>query len=141
MKEKNIQMEKQPHVVKCWLFPFLHIAPYEARGKTATPSSRTGRKIIGIGVKKIADTIAPKTKARTHIQNLLLPSCLAEQTSITQPIINTGTKFAIQNGKPIQQRMSLIQSSTNPNKQTSIIAIIYIKKPPFNLSCDVKFNN
>lgn len=55
-----------------------------------------------------------------------------------QPMIKTGTKFAIQNGRPIQQRKSLIQSSTNPNRHSAIIAIIFIMKPPFDLSGDVK---
>jgi H+/gluconate symporter-like permease len=42
-------------------------------------------------------------------------------------MIRTGTMFATQNGKPIQQRKSLIQSNTNPHKHSATIAKTFIK--------------
>ena len=126
-------MEKQPHVVKCWLFSFCLQLHYEGNATIATIRSKIGLKIIGIGVNNITVTIKPNTNALTHFHPFALFAVLAEQTSIIQPMIRIGTMFATQNGKPIQQRKSLIQSSTNPNKHNAIIATTFIRSLPSTL--------
>lgn len=126
-------MEKQPHVIKCRLFSFRLQLHYEGSATIPTIRSKKGLKIIGIGVNSITDTIEPNTNALTHFHPFALFAVLAEQTSIIQPMIRTGTMFATQNGKPIQQRKSLIQSNTNPHKHSAIIAKTFIRSLPSTL--------